>query len=116
MKKNDKEKKMLYEWGRTNGVNYHFQEIDQQKNSYYIQREAERDRSSYIREYGFETLPEVMKELDILWENEQVTESIKKAVGVAAIKNKPADIIQEVSRTTNKVELQDKLPAFIYNF
>ena len=116
MGKNDKEKQMLYEWAETNGIDYHFQEIDQKKTSYFLQRGIEDDRNSYIREYGFETLPEFMEELDILWENEKVTESIKKAVGVAAIKNKPMKVIQETVEAINKEEPQDKLPAFIYNF
>ena len=116
MGKNDKEKQMLYEWGKTQGIDYHFQEIDQKKESYFIQRGTEDGRNSYIREYGFETLPEFMKELDVLWENEKVTEPIKKAVGVAAIKNKPMKVKQETVEATNKEEPQDKLPEFIYNF
>lgn len=116
MGKNDKEKQMLYEWGNTNGIDYHFQEVAQEKKSYYIQRETEDTGNSYIREYGFETMPEFMKELDSLWVNEKVTESIKKVVGVAAIKNKPVGVIQKAVGTINKEETQDKLPAFIYNF
>ena len=116
MGKNDKEKQMLYEWGKTNGINYHFQGIDQHTESYYIQRGTEGDGNSYIQEYGFETLPEFIKELDVLWGNERLTESIKKAVGVATIKNKPTKAIQETVEKINKEESQDKLPAFIYNF
>lgn len=116
MRKNDKEKQMMYEWGKTNAIDYHFQEINQNKKSYFIQREAEEDSNSYIREYGFETLPEFMKELNVLWENEKMTEPIKKAVGVAIIKNKPMKVKQETVETINKEETQDKLPAFIYNF
>ena len=116
MGKNDKEKQMLYEWAKTNGSDYHFQEINQNKESYFIRRGTEDGKNSYIREYGFETLPEFMKELEVLWQDEKVTESIKKAVGVAAIKNKPVKIKQETVKTINQEEPQDKLPAFIYNF
>ena len=116
MGKSDKEKQMLYEWGKANCVDYHFREVDQEKKSYFIQRETENAVSSYIREYGFETLPEFIKELDVLWENETVAESIKKVVGVAVIKNKPVEVVQKMVGTINKEETQDKLPAFIYNF
>ena len=117
MGKNDKEKLMLYEWGKTNGIDYRFQEVDQNKESYYIMRGTEEDSSNtYIREYGFETLPEFMKELDALWKDEKLTESIKKAVGVAAIKNKPVKALQITVEIIDKEEPQDKLPAFIYNF
>lgn len=116
MGKNDKEKQMLYEWAKTKGIDYHFQDIDLNRKSYFIQRGMEDGSNSYIREYGFETLPEFMKELNILWKNEKVTESIKKAVGVAVIKNKPVKVKQETVETINKEEPQDKLPVFIYNF
>lgn len=116
MGKNDRERQLLYEWGKTNGIDNHFQEIDQNKTSYFIQRGTDGSEDSYIREYRFETLPELMKELDVLWENEKVTEPIKKAVGVAAIKNKPVKVKQETVETINREEPQDKLPAYIYNF
>lgn len=116
MGKNDKEKQMLYEWAKTNGIGYHFQDIDPNRKSYFIQRGAEDGSNSYIRKYGFETLPEFIKELNILWKNENVAESIKKAVGVAAIKNKPVKVKQETAWTNDKEEPQDKLPVFIYNF
>lgn len=116
MGKNDKEKQMLYEWAKTNGIDYHFQDIALNRKSYFIQRGTENVSNSYIREYGFETLPEFMKELNVLWKSEKVTEPIKKAVGVAAIKNKPVKVIQQAVDVTNKEEPQDKLPVFIYNF
>ena len=116
MEKNDKEKQMMYEWGKTTGIDYHFQEIDQSKKSYFIQRGTEDGGHSYIREYGFETLPEFRKELDVLWQDEKVTESIKKAVGAAAIKNMPMKVKQEMAEKSNKEDPQNKLPVFIYNF
>lgn len=116
MGKNDKEKQMLYEWAKTNGIDYHFPYIDLNRKSYFIRRGTENGSNSYIREYGFETLPEFMRELNVLWKDEKVTEPIKKAVGVAAIKNKPMKVKQETAWTINKEEPQDKLPVFIYNF
>ncbi len=116
MEKNEKEKQMLYEWGKTNGADYHYPEIEQEKKSYFVQREVEEAEGAYIREYGFETLPELMKELNALWENEKVTESIKKAVGIAAIKNKPVEIIHKPILEDKKDKKEDRLPAFIYNF
>lgn len=116
MGKNDKEKQMLYEWAKTNGIDYHFQDIDLNRKSYFVQRGTEDSSNSYIWEYGFETLPEFKRELDLLWQDEKITESIKKAVGVAAIKNKPLKVKQETVEIINKEEPQDKLPVFIYNF
>lgn len=113
MEKNDKEKQMLYEWGKANGASYHFPQIDKAEKSYYIRRETE---DSYIREYGFETLPELVKELDTMWGNEEAMQSIKKVVGVAAIKNKPVEVIQKSIEKDKKDEREDRLPAFIYNF
>lgn len=116
MGKNDKEKQMLYEWAKTRGIDYHFPGIDLNRKSYFIQRGTEDSSNSYIREYGFETLPELMKELNVVQENEKVTASIKKAVGVASIKNKPVKVKQKTTWTINKEEPQDKPPVFIYNF
>lgn len=116
MGKNDKEKQMLYEWAKTNGIDFHFPDIDLNRESYFIQRGTENGSNSDIQEYGFETLPEFMKELDLLWQDEKLTESIKKVVGVAAIKNKPMKVKQETVEIINKEEPQGKLPEFIYNF
>lgn len=119
--KNSREKKMLYEWGTRNCEAYHFQEKNENEESYFTPKLEE--RSSYIMEYGFETLPEVAKALDDLWGSSELMAEIKKVVEVAALKNKPAkqsklkddnlEIRKEIPKSKTS---EDKLPAFIYNF
>jgi len=115
MNKNEKEKKMLYEWGIRNHSFDCFLAQDKTVDSYFIDRENK--QSSYIKGYGFETLPEFLKELDALWgDNEMMTE-IRKIVGIAAIKNKPSRTMQKKSEGGKRQnDTEDKLPTFIYNF
>lgn len=113
MEKNQKEKQLLYEWGIKNSRNYHFQKADRLRESYFIKRQND----SYIREYAFETFPEFMKELDSLWSGDENMEPVKKAIGVAVIKNKPVtDSANPELHEENKNNVKDELPAFIYNF
>ena len=118
MNKNEREKKILYEWGLQNKEEYRFNGIDREKESYFVKRDE--DVGSYIREYGFETLPELMRELDVLWGEDEVMSRIKRVVSIAALKNKPTKAIQEEVMMDNldkkSRETEDKLPAFIYNF
>lgn len=106
MDKNAREKEMLHEWGIKNKGNYDFQKMDKCKDSYFIKREG--NEELYIREYTVETLSEMMKELDVMWCTDEIMDQIKKAVGVAALKNKPDKIPAR--------EEKNKLPEFIYNF
>lgn len=112
MDKNEREKKMLYEFGVENCQRYHFEEIDKKKESYFIKREED----SYIREYAVETLPELMKELNTLWGDDEMMGRIKKVIGVAAMKNKPVKKAQEKTGGEKQEDKEEKLPAFIYNF
>lgn len=119
MNKNDREKKLLYEWSIQNTEGYCFDSINKEKNSYFVKRDA--DMNSYIREYSFEILPELTVKLDTLWENDEVMNQIKKIIAIAALKNKPLRVITEDIRTGHSekksgMETEDKLPAFIYNF
>lgn len=117
MDKNSREKNMLYQWAASNSTSYRFQEIDKTKESYFMQRTGDADSNQYIREYAVESLPELMKEIDALWGADEVMCQIKKAIGVAALKNKPVRLGSgEETRAENKTESKDKLPAFIYNF
>lgn len=117
MDKNSREKDMLYQWAKTNSKSYHFQEIDESKESYFKQRENHADDLRYIREYEIESLPELMKELDTLWGTDEIMCQMKKAVAVAALKNKPVKLnIREETKVKCKIEEKDKMPVFIYNF
>lgn len=112
MDRNEKEKNMLLEWAERNNEVYQFTRIAKEKKSYFIERQEE----PYIREYGFETLPELFHEMDCMWKNEQYMEEIRKVIGVAALKNKPSEDMhgqEEINPTADK---EDILPEFIYNF
>lgn len=111
MQKSEREKQMLYEWG----INHHrdiFMQMDNVKESYFQQRTS----NSYIKEYSFETLSELMEELNALWGNGEEMESIKKVVGVAAMKNKPVKIENKEEQVETQLKQEEKLPTFIYNF
>lgn len=112
MEKNGKEKQLLYEWGIENNQTCHFQQADQSRESYFIKRQD----SSYIKEYSFETFPQFLEELSSLWNDDEMMESVKKAIGVAAIKNKPIKITASQGNEENKNKVEDELPAYIYNF
>ena len=117
MDKNNREKEMLYQWAKANSGGFCFQEIDRSKESYFEQRNFDVNSDQYIREYAIESLPELMKELDTLWGTDEIMYQVKRIVGVAALKNKPNRLEkQEETRLENKMELKDKLSAFIYNF
>lgn len=122
MDKNDKEKQMLYEWGRKNSDNEQFQAVDKNRESYFLQREEGISAGLYIREYGFETLPEFIQELDVLWGDGEVMEQIKKTCAVAAMKNEIvervflSDAKELLCKTETKQDREDKLPMYIYNF
>lgn len=116
MDKNEKERHLLLKWGAENAAAYQFQPIDQSGNSYFIQREEDTNKNSYIREYGFETLPELVEELDVLWEADEMMSSIKRVAAIAALKNKPSKATQYTTVEEDKKGTESKLPAFIYNF
>lgn len=120
MDRNDKEKRMLYEWGKQNSDSGQFQGIDRDRQSYFIPRDG--NTSAYIREYGFETLPEFMQELEAMWGDEPVLEQMKKICAVAVMKNEiiggmPAYETKEVpGNSETKQNRKDKLPMHVYNF
>lgn len=112
MDKNQKEKQILCEWGKENSQKYSFLKADKKKDSYFIKRQD----SAYIREYSFETLPQLREMLDFLWHGDEAIESIKMAVAVAAMKNKTINTIVKTDNGERKSELDDELPEYIYNF
>lgn len=117
MDKNSREKDMLYQWAKSNNSSYCFQEIDKTKGSYFEQRTGSADSERYIREYAIESLPELTKELDALWGTDEIMCHVKKAIGVAALKNKPIKPdSKEEAKVDSKTKTQEKLPVFIYNF
>lgn len=114
MKKDSREKELFYQWSNKEDVKYSFDKIDVQKESYFIKSEPR----EYIREYHFETLPELKEELTKMWTGEKDMESIMQAVLVAAFKNKPMNSSDSgmVSSGQNTPNNGEKMPAYIYNF
>lgn len=110
MDKNQKEKQILYNWVKENGQKYSFLRADKKKDSYFIKRQD----NSYIKEYAFETLPQLKEMLNSLWYGDETIESIKMAVAVAAMKNKPINNL--VKKDSEEDKLDDELPVYIYNF
>ncbi|MDE7131965.1 MAG: hypothetical protein K2O65_09240 [Lachnospiraceae bacterium] len=116
MDKNEREKELLYQWGSEKKTQDRdiFLQPDKQIDSYFVFRTP----SKYIREYGFETVPELERELDSMWGNQPYIQEIKKAVLVAAIKNKPRKMEEAIKADLEKEEkpVKEKMPAYIYNF
>ena len=112
MDRNGKEKNLLYEWAEKNSSAYRFSEIEKEKKSYFIKRQE----TPYIREYGFETLPELFEEMDCMWKDEKCIEQIKKAIGIAALKNRPSEEVHKQMEKKHTDGKKDMLSEFIYNF
>lgn len=112
MDRNEKEKNILHEWAETKDSAYQFSKIEKERKSYFVKRQE----TSYIREYGFETLPELFQELDRMWQDEKYIGQMKKVVGVAALKNKPLKESDRQMGESHTDEAKDMLPEFIYNF
>lgn len=110
MDKCKQEKEKLYNLACSYQHNYYTQ-IDSSKESYFINREE----TTYIREYGFGTLPELKEELNRMWEKDSVMQECLKVVLVSALKLKPQGAGENhVQRSEEYGE--EKLPAYIYNF
>lgn len=113
MGKNNKEKQMLCEWGMKNCSGDIFTRPDPEKESYFL----ERPDDVYLREYQFDTLPDIMGELEALWMNDEIMDDgIKKVIGIAAMKNKPIGMAEEGKPGKDQEGQNEKLPMYIYNF
>lgn len=113
MDKNQKEKEFLCNWHekvKSDGGSYNFPGIDTDAESYFVRREE----SEYLKEYNFETLPQIKSELDKMWEGQDYMQEIIKPVLTAAMKNKPTE-----EQKINDGDVNSKcgeIPVFIYNF
>ncbi len=114
--KNEREKNSLYEYAVQNTRDYQFTTIDREKDSYYLKRNENFGKKTYLKSYGFEKLPELMEELDVLWGTEKLPEELRKIVGIAAMKNKISDKQSVICDEVIKTKQENKLPAYIYNF
>ena len=112
MDRNEKEKNMLHEWAKKNSSAYQLSAIEKEKESYFIKH----SEMQYIREYKFETLPELLQELDYMWQNDNSMGQNKKTVGVAALKNRPFEEVHKQTKKHHACGEKEMLPEFIYNF
>ena len=103
-------KQTLYHPACSYRHNYYTQ-MDDAKESYFIKR----DELPYIREYGFETLPELEEELNQMWNEDPVMLECMKVVLVSALKLKSQDAGEDYVQHS-KEHGEEKLPAYIYNF
>lgn len=115
MGKNDKEKNLIYEWGIEKQDAYRFMEINKDLESYF----QDRKDHNYLREYYFDTLPELREYLRLLWKEESYMEDILQPVLVASMKNRAET--SKVSKDSEPIgktsyENKEKMPAYIYNF
>lgn len=92
----------IYNWSIRHEGCYQYQKID--SNSCFVAHE----NADYIREYGFETIAEIKKELEGMWLGEEYMEEIIKPVAVATMKHQPQNV-----EIKNK---RESLDEFIYMF
>ena len=107
---NEQDKQKLYAWACEYKGESCFLPIDTYCESYYIARGEE----AYLKEYSYETLPEVQKELENYWKNEEYMLEIVPVVAMAAIKNKSCKGEQNKKNQIQSNKAQIK--PFIYNF
>lgn len=113
MEKNKREKQLIYEWGMKNCSEDIFAKPDPKMESYFLQRPD----GLYLREYNFDTFKDFMEELEMLWANDKIMDdSIKRIIGVAAMKNKPVSTNGENETDKDRARQDEKLPVYIYNF
>ncbi|MDE7177494.1 MAG: hypothetical protein K2O59_06720 [Lachnospiraceae bacterium] len=110
MDKSQNEKDKLYEIACGFQKNY-YTGSDCTEESYFIKRVEE----SYIREYGFETLPELKDELKKMWDEDAVMQECMQTVLVSALKLKPVEGKDGETRNCGE-DKSEKLPGYIYNF
>lgn len=105
-----REREMLYhlQLDMPDGWEKSFDFTHKEKDSYYVLQ----DKHEYLTEYGFETVPQLKKLLDRLWEKEPYMQDIERTVLAAAIKNKPK---QEAYESAER-DADGYMPEFIYNF
>lgn len=114
MDKSKREKDKLYEIACTNQKDYYI--LNKCNNdSYFIKR----DDDVYIKEYGFESLPDLKEELNRMWDQDEIMQNCIQPVLAAVFKLKPKGKMEdkESSKELPHTEKrEEKLPPFIYNF
>lgn len=109
---NQLEKEKIYQWACENYTeeveSRYFTKIDKSCRSYFEETACP---GEYCKEYNFQTVDELRRELSVLWKEDMVMERIFQAVLVAAMKNKPS--MADGSGLSGKME---EVKPFIYNF
>lgn len=104
----DLEKRKLYEWACKHSEEFHFTEIDKRKDTYY----ETFDNVDNVCEFGFGSVPELVEELDKLWEGQAVFDFVKKICAVAAFKREP--VLEDSSKKEEQGLIE--IPEFVYTF
>lgn len=105
------EKKRLYEWVCENKDTVFFDKISDSLETYYHSF----DNTNNVREYGFSSVPELENDLDELWRNEPLFDSIRRVCAVAAFKLRP-EIVPENQEKGDNGEDNLKIPDYVYMF
>lgn len=117
MDKNEKEKNLFYEWA----CRYDSDELKknifspsmQGTDSYFVKREK---GDNYLREYEFQTLPELRAELEIMWAGESYMDAVLKPVLVGSFKNRIATREENTDGVFDDIQKKEGLSPYIYNF
>lgn len=113
MDKSKREKDGLYEIACLKQKDY-YRAAECSEGSYFVKRNDD----TYMREYGFETLPELKEELNKMWGGDETLETCLQTVLVAAFKLKPSDESDngEDKESSGHERKDEKLLPYIYNF
>ncbi len=117
MDKNEKEKRLLYEWA----CRYDSDEIKkdifsafmQDVDSYFVKRKKE---DNYLCEYEFQTVPKLRAELEKMWSDELYMDVVLKPVLVGSFKNRVATREENTNEVFDDIQKKEGLSPYIYNF
>lgn len=107
-----KEKENIYNWACNASPKEEscFSIINKCSESYYEKREDEH----YIKEFSYQTLPELQRELEEIWENDENMNDVMRYVLVAAMRNKPSMELRETKKEV--IGDNSQIKPYIYNF
>lgn len=105
----DGEQKRIYSWAcESDGTDYLQQDWKEDKNSYF----EHFDNAQNIHVYGFDSLRDLINQLDDLWKDEKCMKEILRVCAVSAYRNKPE---RQTKQSDSGVESME-IPEFVYVF
>lgn len=111
--KNKREKENLLRWAEQYSLQqkaHIFSSMDNELSTYWTEKNA---CESYLMEYGFFSLPDIKKDLDLMWKHDEIMSAVEKSVLVAIMKN---EIMSNLKQSYIQSDHSESLPEFIYNF